>query len=119
MNHSVSAVAQASIWIMIVVLALIMQVMPLLLILTLFNYCGWRIVDGDADHYSDSAFRYAPRRVQRCGKTPENKATGPVTSLYAKAASRQGHAAYGGLRAALSSAQPFLLKLGFSAIRRH
>ncbi len=37
MNHSVSAVAQASIWIMIVVLALIMQVMPLLLILTLFN----------------------------------------------------------------------------------
>jgi hypothetical protein len=37
MHNSVSAVAQASMWIMIVVLALIMQVMPLLLILTLFN----------------------------------------------------------------------------------
>ena len=37
MNHSVSAVAQASMWIVIVVFALIMQVMPLLLILTLFN----------------------------------------------------------------------------------
>jgi len=37
MDHSVSAVAQASMWIVIVVFALIMQVMPLLLILTLFN----------------------------------------------------------------------------------
>ena len=37
MDHGVSAVAQASMWILIVVFALIMQVMPLLLILTLFN----------------------------------------------------------------------------------
>ncbi len=37
MDHSVSAIVQASMWIMIVVFALIMQVMPLLLILTLFN----------------------------------------------------------------------------------
>ncbi len=37
MGYSVSAIAQAGMWIMIVVLALIMQVMPLLLILTLFN----------------------------------------------------------------------------------
>lgn len=37
MNHSVAAMAEAGIWIVIVVLALIMQVMPLLLILTLFN----------------------------------------------------------------------------------
>lgn len=37
MDHSVSAVAQAVVWVGIVVLALIMQVMPLLLILTLFN----------------------------------------------------------------------------------
>tara|TARA_Y100000588_G_C13505982_1_gene607325 strand:+ start:115 stop:456 length:342 start_codon:yes stop_codon:yes gene_type:complete len=37
MNHSAAAIAEASIWIVIVVFALIMQVMPLLLILTLFN----------------------------------------------------------------------------------
>jgi hypothetical protein len=37
MNHSVSAIAQAVIWIMIVIFALLMQVMPLLLILTMFN----------------------------------------------------------------------------------
>jgi hypothetical protein len=37
MQHSVSLVAQASLWVIIVVFALIMQVMPLLLILTLFN----------------------------------------------------------------------------------
>lgn len=37
MNYSVSTIAQAVIWIGIVTLALIMQVMPLLLILTLFN----------------------------------------------------------------------------------
>lgn len=37
MRYGFSAVAQASMWIAIVILALIMQVMPLLLILTLFN----------------------------------------------------------------------------------
>ncbi len=37
MDHSVSVVAQAVMWIVIVIFALIMQVMPLLLILTLFN----------------------------------------------------------------------------------
>lgn len=37
MNYSVSAVAQAVIWILIVIFALLMQVLPLLLILTMFN----------------------------------------------------------------------------------
>ena len=37
MSNSAVAIAEASIWIGIVVFALIMQVMPLLLILTLFN----------------------------------------------------------------------------------
>lgn len=37
MDHSVSAIVQAIAWIGIVILALVMQVMPLLLILTLFN----------------------------------------------------------------------------------
>lgn len=37
MQHGVSAVAQAGLWVMVVVFALIMQVIPLLLILTLFN----------------------------------------------------------------------------------
>lgn len=37
MQYSFSAVAQACMWVVIVVFALIMQVMPLLLILTLFN----------------------------------------------------------------------------------
>ena len=37
MNYSAVHIAEASIWILIVVFALIMQVMPLLLILTLFN----------------------------------------------------------------------------------
>lgn len=37
MQHGFSAIAQASVWVLIVVLALFMQVMPLLLILTLFN----------------------------------------------------------------------------------
>ena len=37
MRYGFSAVVQASMWVLIVVLALIMQVVPLLLILTLFN----------------------------------------------------------------------------------
>jgi hypothetical protein len=37
MQHGVSVVAQAVLWVLVVVFALIMQVIPLLLILTLFN----------------------------------------------------------------------------------